>query len=185
MFLSVRTALIVLCSAVLAGNAMADDYSILIGEAHTGSSIPHQRVGLGVKVNVDKSWEQLSAQEQQAWRVFTELDQPEVTPPFPLPNIRSFLRKLTVPDQFQYTDDIVRKEGLFLVVRVSEKGVVTTVDIMEGTVKGAKSLTDNEKILAYTYITDLMASKFSPALLNGTPVPSAFPMRIISITTMM
>lgn len=184
MSLLVRAALLVLCSAVLAGNAMADDYSIMIGEAHTGSSIPHQRVGLGVKVNVDKSWEQLSAQEQQAWRAFTELDQPEVTPPFPMPNIRSFLHKLTVPDRFQYTENIVRKEGLFLVVRVSDKGAVTTVDIMEGTTKGAKSLTDNEKVLAYTYITALLASKFSPALLNGTPVPSAFPMHITSTTIM-
>ena len=185
MHITLRAALIALSATLLAGSAAADEYSIAIGEAHTGSSISRSRVGLGVKVGVDKSWAQLSPEEQQEWREFTELTQPDVVPPFPLPNIRGFLRKLTVPDKFNYTEDIERKEGLFLIVRVSDKGDVTTVEIMEGTTKEAKSLTDNEKILAYRYVTALLATKFSPATLNGQATPCAFPMRVLSRTRMM
>jgi hypothetical protein len=182
---SLRAALIVLGATLLAGNAAADDYSILIGEAHTGSSIPRTKVGLGIKVGVDKSWDQLSPEERQEWREFTDLLQPEVIPPFPVPNIRGFLRKLTVPSKFEYTEDIERKEGLYLIVRISDKGDVTTVDIMEATTKEAKTLTDNEKILAYRYVTALLATKFSPATLNGQAMPCAFPMRISSTTHML
>jgi hypothetical protein len=170
-------ALVILCATCLPASAVADDYAIMIGVPPTGSSIPPGRVGLGIRVGIDKSWEQLTPPEQQVWREFTELTDPDVTPPFPLPNIRAFLRKLTTPDKFNYTDSIEHREALFLIVRVSETGVVTKVDIMEGT-NGAKSLSDNDKLLAYRYITALLATTFSPAMYKGQPSPSAFPLLI-------
>lgn len=177
MFHPKRAALIVLCSALFAGSAAADDYNVMIGEPPTGSSIPPGRVGLGIKVDVNKSWSKLSAEEQQCWREYTELTDPDVTPPFPQPNIGGFLRKLTIPEKLNYTDSIEHKEEMLLIVRVDEAGLVSKVEIMEGT-GGAKVLSDNDKVLAYRYIKALLATKFSPAMFKGQAAPSAFPMRI-------
>lgn len=179
----VRAALFVLCSTLFAASAQADDYTIMIGTPPTGSSIPPGRVGLGIKVGVDKSWDKLTPQEQLVWREYTELTDPQVTPPFPLPNIRGFLRKLQTPEKFNFTENIQHKEEIFLIVRVAETGDVRSVDIMEGT-DGAKKLSDNDKLLAYVYINALMSTKFSPAMFNGQAAPSAFPMRIGQITNL-
>lgn len=181
MFNSKRAALIVLCSAMVAGSAVADDYNIMIGVPPTGSSIPPGRVGLGIKVRVDKAWDKLLPEEQKIWREYTELTDPDVTPPFPQPNIAGFLRKLTVPDKYNFTDKIEHKEEMLLIVRVAETGVVSTVEIMEGT-GGAKTLSDNDKLLAYRYVTALLATKFSPAMFKGQAAASAFPMRINQTT---
>lgn len=172
-----RAALIVLCSALFAGSASADDYNIAIGTPPTGTSIPPGRVGLGIKVRVDKGWDKLSPEEQQVWRDYTELTDPDVTPPFPQPNIAGFLRKLTLPQRLNTTDTIEHKEEMLLVVRVDDAGVVSTVEIIEGT-DGAKTLSDNDKVLAYRYVKALLATKFSPAMFKGQAAPSAFPMRI-------
>lgn len=177
MFHSTRAALFVLCSALFAGSAVADDYNIMIGVPPTGSSIPPGRVGLGIKVHVDKSWDKLSAEEQQVWRDYTELTDPDVTPPFPKPNIAGFLRKLTIPERLNTTDRIEHKEDMLLIVRVDDAGQVSKVDIMEGT-GGAKILSDNDRVLAYRYVTALLATRFSPAMYKGQAAPSAFPMRI-------
>lgn len=177
MFPPQRAALIILCSALLAGSAFADDYNIMIGVPPTGSSIPPGRVGLGIKVRVDKAWDKLSPEEQQVWREYTELTDPDVTPPFPQPNIAGFLRKLTIPEKLNYTDSIEHKEDMLLIVRVDHAGQVSKVEIMEGT-GGAKTLSDNDKVMAYRYITALLATRFSPAMYKGQAAPSAFPMRI-------
>jgi hypothetical protein len=178
---AVRAALLVLCSTVFAASARADDYAIMIGTPPTGSSIPPGRVGLGIKVGIDKSWDALTAQEQQEWREFTELTDPQITPPFPKPNIRAFLRKLQTPSKFSYTESIEHSEEMLLIVRVTETGAVRAVDIMEGT-EGAKKLSDEDKLLAYIYISALMTTPFSPAMFNGQAAPSAFPMRISQTT---
>ena len=172
-----RAALLVLCTTLFSGSALADEYSVMIGTPLTGSSIPPGRVSLGIKVDVDKSWDKLTPQEKDAWREMTELVDPEVTPPFPVPNIRGLLRKLVTPDKFSFAANIERKDDLFLIVRINETGLVSSVDIMEGTA-GAKDLSDNDKLLAYIYIKALLETKFSPAMFKGQTAPSAFPLRI-------
>lgn len=184
MFPFLRAALVVLSSLSFAAGAQADDYSIMIGTPPTGSSIPPGRVGLGIKVSVDKSWDKLSPEEQQVWREYTELTDPQVTPPFPVPNIRGFLRKLQAPEKFNYTENIQRTEQIMLIVRVAETGIVRSVDIMEGT-DGAKKLSDQDRLLAYIYIQALMTTKFSPAMFNGQAAPSAFPMCIRQTTKLL
>ncbi len=171
--------------ALSSGQALADDYSIAFGTPPLGTTLPPNRVGLGIKVHVDKSWDALPEDEKLAWRSYTELLDPEVTPPFPLPNLRGFLRKLVIPDKFQTTDRILHTEGLLLIVRVSEKGDVHKVDIMEGSTKGSRTLTDDERVLAYRYVKALQDTKFSPAMYKGQPSPSAFPMNIKSTSFMM
>lgn len=181
---ALRSSLLVLCSALFAAGAHADDYTIMIGTPPTGSSIPPGRVGLGIKVGVDKSWDKLTPEEQQVWRDYTELTDPQVTPPFPTPNIRAFLRKLQAPDKFNVTDSIQHSEEILLIVRVAETGVVRSVDIMEGT-DGAKKLSDADRLLAYVYVSALMSTKFSPAMFNGQAAPSAFPMRVRQTTKLL
>lgn len=176
-------ALFAASSTFFAGNAVADDYTIKIGRPPTGSIIPPGRVGLGIKVGIDKSWDKLSAQEQQAWREYTELTDPQVTPPFPVPDIRGLLNKLKKPERFNFTESLTHSEQVLLIVRVTETGEVRTVDIMEGS-DGAKKLSDNDKLLAYVYINALMSTKFSPAMFNGQAAPSAFPMRVSQTTKM-
>lgn len=171
---------VALCLGVLAATpALADEYTIAVGTPLTGSSIPRGRVGLGVPVSIDKTWQQLSEAEQQAWRRFTDLTDPAVTPPFPQPNIRGLLRKLE--DLGRYPTgffQIQRHDEAFLVVRVAETGEVKTVEIMRGADQNATELSDGEKVLAYVYINALTSTRFSPAQLDGKPVASAFPMQL-------
>jgi hypothetical protein len=174
----VRAALFGLCILLCAQPAIADSYTIAIGEPPVGSSLPPGRVGLGIRVDVDKKWEQLTPEEKICWRNYTELDQPDVTPPFPAPNIRGLLRKLQVPAGYDFAERLVTEVELLLIVRISEKGIVTAVDVQETGQKGATTLNLNESVLVYRFVKALMATPFSPALLNGTPVASAFPMRV-------
>jgi hypothetical protein len=179
------TVLFSMSLALLSGQALADEYSIAFGTPPLGTTLPPNRVGLGIKVNVDKGWDALAEEDKLEWRSYTELLDPDITPPFPLPNLRGFLRKLVVPDKFQTIDRIQHTEGLLLIVRVSEKGDVHKVDIMEGSTKGARTLTDDERVLAYRYIKALQDTKFSPAMYKGQASPSAFPMHIHSSSYMM
>lgn len=169
----------------VAGHAAADEYSLAIGEPLLGSSVPKTRVSMGVKVNINRSWDALTEKEKLAWREFTELTDPDVTPPFPKPNIRNYLKRLDSHDFPQSTDDnLVRQEGLMMIVRVSETGTVSQIELMEGSEAGRKTLTEMEKSLAARYITAMMGTKFSPALYKGQPAPSAFPMRILAVTVL-
>lgn len=166
------------------GSALADEYTIALGEPLLGTSIPRGKVTLGIPVNINKDWNGLAEKDRQVWREYTEITDPDVTPPFPQPNIRAFLKKLGTYDVPSGGGGVFRKEGLMLIVRVSHEGEVGQVDLMEGTEAGSKSLTDMEKALAAQYIGALMATKFSPALMKGEPAPSAFIMRIKSVTRM-
>ncbi len=162
--------------------ASADDYHISIGTPLTGTSLPSGKVGLGIPVSVNKSWDQLSAKEQQAWREYTELLDPEVRPPFPTPHIRAFLSKLNLTEKFAIEQKIQREDEIYLVVRVSDKGEVSSVDLMRGADDKARELSDAEKVLAYRYVKALLATQFTPALYKGTPVASAFPMLVQFVT---
>jgi hypothetical protein len=166
-----------LLAAMSSTPAVAEDYYIATGRPPTGSIIPPNKTGLGIKVPVYKAWDKLTPQEQQVWREYTELTDLDIIPPFPSPNIASFLRKLETPEKFRGTEDLERQEDMLLIVRVDETGTVTTVEIMEGT-NGAKKLSDTDRVLAYVYVKALLDTKFTPAMLKGQAVASAFPMRI-------
>jgi len=172
---------LLLCGA---GHAVADEYSIAIGEPLLGSALPRARVSMGVRVNIDQNWDALSEKDRLAWREYTEMTDPGVTPPFPMPNIRNFLKRLDTHDFPSSTDTLVRKGGLLLIVRVAETGAVSRIELMEGGEAGSKSLTEMEKTLAARYITAMMGMRFSPARYQGQPAPSAFPMRITGTTVM-
>ena len=170
-----------LCAANASG---ADQYTITYGEPILGSSMPRGRVGLGIEVNIDKHWDALAEPDRAAWRAYTEMTDPDITPPFPLPHIRSFLKKLNTHDFPSGTDTLVRKEGILLVVRVSETGKVSQVEVMDASKDGSGTMNDYEKTLAARYVTALLATPFSPAAYKGQAAPSAFVMRISSITFM-
>ena len=174
-------ATILLLGALLGQSAIADEYTVAVGTPQTGTSIPPVRVGLGIPVSVNKSWSELSGAEKQAWRVFTDFLDANVTPPFPLPNIRGFLKKLEALPQYETGLGIERRDEIYLIVRVSETGDVNTVDIMRGAGTKATELSDTEKVLAYRFINALTTTKFSPAKVDGTAVASAFPMLIRSL----
>lgn len=184
MFRSLLIAAVTAVGVLASQPALADDYTISIGTPLTGSSIPPGRVGLGVEVSVDKSWAALAPDEQQRWREYTELVDAEVTPPFPAPNIRAFLTKLALDRQYEMDRAVEQSDEIFLVVRVSETGVVSAVDIMRGSDSQSGTLTNMEKLLAYRYVRALLTTRFTPALLKGAPVASAFPMLIRSVTKM-
>lgn len=167
-----------------AGYAVADEYSIAIGEPLLGSALASTRVSMGVRVSIDRNWDALSDKDKLAWREFTEMTDPDVTPPFPMPNIRNFLKRLDTHDFPRSTDTLVRKGGLLLIVRVAETGTVSQIELIEGAEAGSKSLTEMEKTLAARYITAMMGMRFSPARYKGEPAPSAFPMRIGGVTIM-
>lgn len=177
-----RFSLVLSLTCLSLGHAIADDYYIAVGTPLLGTSIPPGKVGLGIPVSVDKSWAQLNDAEKLAWRTYTELLDAEVVPPFPVPNLRGFLRKLDFDTRFDLVPQVERRTDIMLVVRVSETGEVTTVDIMHGSDKASKALSDADNVLAYRYIKALMATRFSPALLKGQPVASAFPMPVSHLT---
>lgn len=168
--------------SLLAVVAYANSFSVAPDDPLTGSSIPSRRVSLGVEVDIDKSWNELSEQEQSLWRKFVDLPDPRVTPPFPTPNIRSFLRKLRYPDRFRTTWRISREEDLLLIVRLTAEGVVDSVEIRSGTKDGSTKLTQEEGVLAYIYTNALMTTRFTPATMDGNPMPSAFLLPIRSVT---
>lgn len=182
MFRSLLLAAVTALGALASQPALADDYTISIGTPLTGTSIPPGRVGLGVEVSVNKSWAALSQEEQQRWREYTELVDAEVTPPFPAPNIRAFLSKLDMERKYEMDRAVEQRDEIYLIVRVSETGVVSAVDIMRGSDAQSRTLTNMEKLLAYRYVKALLTNRFTPALLKGTPVASAFPMLIQSVT---
>jgi hypothetical protein len=172
---------LLVCSALsIAGSAFAaDQYTVTIGEPLLGTSMPRGRVGLGIAVNIDKNWDSLAEPDRAAWRDYTEMTDPDITPPFPLPHIRSFLKKLDTFDFPVQTDDtIVRQEAIMLVVRVAETGKVSQVEVMDASADASKTMTHYEKTLAARYVLALLATKFSPALYKGQAAPSAFIMRI-------
>jgi len=174
-----------LCLSTVSGHALADEYTVAIGTPLLGTSIPPGRVGLGIAVSVDKSWAELSEVEQGVWRAYTELEDPQITPPFPQPNIRGFLRKLSYLPQYDDGEaKLAQRDEIFLIVRVSDSGDVGTVEIMRGANATAKELSPAENILAYRYIKALLATKFTPALLNGKPVASAFPLLVCQVTVL-
>jgi hypothetical protein len=167
--------------SLLAVVAYAGDYSVAVDDPVIGSSIPSRRVSLGVEVDIDRSWNDLSEREQLLWRKFVDLPDPRVTPPFPTPSIRSLLRKLRVPERFRTTERIVREERLLLMVRLTWEGVVDRVEIMSGTEPGSTKLNEGEGVLAYMWTNALMTTRFTPAMLDGNPMPSAFPLPIGSV----
>jgi len=161
----------------------ADQYTVTIGEPLPGTSLPRGRVGLGIAVNIDKSWDQLAEPDRAAWRAYTEMADPDVTPPFPMPHIRSFLKKLDTYDFPRQTDDtIVHSEDVLLVVRVTETGKVSQVEVMDASKDGSRTMSHYEKTLAARYVVALLSTPFSPALYKGQPAPSAFIMRISHTT---
>ncbi|SHG74570.1 hypothetical protein [Massilia sp. CF038] len=174
----------VLLLAVSASTFAADPYSVAIGEPLVGSILPRGRVTLGIPVNIDKSWDGLASADRSAWRAFTEMDDPEVTPPFPLPHIRGFLSKLNTYDFPMGTESVTRDDRIFLVVRVAETGAVSQVETMDASADGKQGLSDYEKVLAARYSLALLATKFSPALYKGQPAPSAFVMRVNQTTSL-
>lgn len=177
-----RLAFALLLSSIVAGHASADEYTIAVGTPQTGTLIPPGRVGLGIPVNIDKPWAQLAPADQLAWREFTELVDPQVTPPFPKPNIRAFLHKLELPTGLVSGQKLTRSESMFLVVHISEEGEVNGIDIMHGGTEGATALTDYEQILAHRYIKALNATKFTPAMVNGQAAPCAIPLHLSWLT---
>ena len=174
---------VALCVVAFNVAAEPEEYSVTVDGPLVGSSINRNRVSLGIAVDVDRAWEELPAEQQQRWRKYTELGDPKVTPPFPLPNIRAFLRKLDTPERYKRTSQITREveDELLLVVRIRADGVVDRVEIVSGTMENDK-LTERAGILAYVYVNALLSTRFSPARLDGNPVASAFPMRIHRIT---
>jgi hypothetical protein len=179
-----RLALALLSCSLFNGHALADDYTVAIGTPITGTSIPPGRIGLGIPVSVEKSWEKLSSKEQLAWREYTELIDPQITPPFPQPNIRALLMRLERPPELQVTDRIQTKAQVLLVIRISETGTVHAVNVMRGAVEGAAALTPEENVLAVRYAYALTNTRFSPAKMNGQAVPCAIPMLVSESTKM-
>ena len=171
------------CLSLACGAARADTYSIAHGEAPTGSSMAAGRVSLGIRVHIDKDWDSLAQDDKQVWREYTEITDPDVTPPFFQPNIRSFLKRLSYHDFTVFSDTIQTQSRLLLVVRVSDKGAVEQVELMAGG-EGQRTLTVMEKALAGRWITALMGTRFSPALVKGQAAASAFLMEVRGLSTM-
>jgi hypothetical protein len=164
---------------VAASAVAADQYEVTIGEPLPGTSMPRGRVGLGIAVNIDKNWDGLSEADRAAWREYTEMTDADVTPPFPLPHIRSFLKKLDTYDfPVQVDEQMIRSGEIMLVVRVSDTGKVSQVEVMDASKDGSGTMTHEQKILATRYVVALLATPFSPAKYKGQTAPSAFIMRI-------
>lgn len=176
-----------ICPIVLAAGfllpayAAEANYSIPIGDARTGSSLSKGRASLGLDIDVNKSWDELSADEKSLWRKFVAMTDEKITPPFPSPNIRSLLRKLVPPQEYSSLNITSHRADVKLVVHVGDDGVVSAVDILGAEKNGAMTLTDNEKVLAYTAIKALQSTRFSPAKMDGSPVASAFLYQTVQI----
>jgi len=179
-----RTVLPVVIASCLLLPAYASEaeYSIAVGDARTGSSISKNRASLGIAVDVNKSWDELSANEQALWRKFVDITDENVIPPFPSPNIRSLLRNLGVSRGVRMDNSMTHKEDVKLIVHVDETGSVSAVDILGAKNNGELMLSDDQKILAYTVIRGLQSTQFSPARLDGAPVASAFAYHIVHTT---
>jgi hypothetical protein len=178
--MSLLARLLLSCLVLVADCACAaDQYMVPIGEPLVGTALPRGRVGLGIAVNIDKGWDQLAEADRTAWRTYTEMTDPDVTPPFPKPHIRSFLKKLDTYDFPIPTEDtIVRSEAILLVVRVSDQGKVTQVEVMDASEDRSGTMNDYQRTMAARYVTALLATPFSPASYKGQAAPSAFIMRI-------
>ena len=177
------------CPIVLAAGfllpAYAEEanYSIPIGDARTGSSFSKDRASLGLNIDVNKSWDELSTDEKSLWRKFVAMTDEKITPPFPTPNIRSLLRKLVSPQEYRSLNITSHRADVKLVVHVGDDGVVNAVDIVGAEKNGEMTLTDNEKVLAYTAIKALQSTRFSPAKMDGSPVASAFLYQAVQVVS--
>ncbi len=180
----VRSAILALFFPLLSTLALADDYAITVDGPLVGSSISRNRVSLGIAVDIDKKWDELGEPDKLAWRQYTELVDPRVTPPFPLPSIRDFLRKLKTPEQYRTTRQLRREDAVLLIVRISPQGTVDQVEIASAGASASTELSQAEAVLAAIYTNALLTTRFSPALMDGKPAASAFPMRIQRLTIM-
>jgi hypothetical protein len=172
------------CLLLACASAAADTYSIPHGDAATGSVLASGRVSLGIRVNIDKNWDALAEADKQVWREYTEITDPDVTPPFFQPNIRSFLKRLNYHDFTVFSDSMQNQTRLLLVVRVAETGAVERVELMQAGTDGQRSLTVSEKALAGRWITALMGTRFAPAMVKGQAAASAFIMEVHGLTTL-
>jgi hypothetical protein len=163
-------------------HALDGEYSIAIGDARTGSSISKNRASLGIAVDVNKSWDELSADEKSQWRKFVDITDEKIIPPFPSPNIRGLLKKLAPPREVRVDNIGTHREEVKLVVHVDESGAVSAVDILGAGNNGEITLNDNQKVLAYTAIKALQSTQFSPAQMGGSAVASAFLYHVRQVT---
>jgi hypothetical protein len=163
-------------------HAAEGEYSIAVGDAQTGSSLSKSHASLGINVDVNKNWDELSADEKSLWRKFVDITDANVIPPFPSPNIRTLLRNLGVSRGIRTDNTNSHKEDVRLIVHVDETGSVSAVDILGAKSNGEIALSDDEKILAYTTIKALQSTQFSPAKLDGAPVASAFAYHVVRST---
>ena len=136
-------------------------YNIKQDEASTGSNIP-RRVIEGVAIPMNRSWAQLTAEQQALWKSQYEAIAATDEPPFPIDSLGALNRSLTqsLGGQFE-------AGKLDLNVRVDAEGNATAVSVY------ATPTPDVARNAARV----LMASKFKPAVCSGQPCAMDFPFK--------
>ncbi|UUZ52048.1 hypothetical protein LP420_40740 [Massilia sp. B-10] len=93
----------------IAGSAIAaDQYEVTIGEPLPGTSMPRGRVGLGIAVNIDKNWDELTGSGPRRLARLHRDDgrrRHAAVSPAAYPQLPEKARHLRLPDAGRRTDD--------------------------------------------------------------------------------
>ncbi|MEP7100400.1 MAG: energy transducer TonB [Burkholderiales bacterium] len=164
----VRASLLALLAAVAAPPARADDvlpppqYSIKQSVPDTGTRIP-RKIVQGSAIPLNRTYAQLTEEEQQLVKSQYEAMRPLDEPPFPAAGLRPIHEAIA-----EMQRRLLLQGTLSMYADVDAQGVVTGVGVYQSP----------DPQLTQAAAAVLMLTKFKPAVCRGEPCKMSFPLRV-------
>ena len=137
-------------------------YNIKQDEARVGSNIPRREIE-GVAIPLNRSWAQLTGEQQTLWKSQYEAMPPTDEPPFPVDGLGVLNKSVTQGLRGRFESG-----KLDLKVRIDAQGNATAVSVFASPTPE----------IARTAASVLMASRFKPAVCAGKPCAMEFPFKL-------
>ena len=152
-----------LAPAVQAADALPPpQYTIKQSEASTGSLIP-RNVVQGSRIPLNRSYAQLTEEEQQLVKSQYEAMRPLDEPPFPVDGLRSIHLAIAKVQRRLLAEGVLSMHA-----DVDSQGAVTRVNVFHSP----------DPQLTQAAAAVLMLTEFKPAVCRGQPCNMSFPLRV-------
>ena len=157
----------VLLAASVAPFAQADEalppqYSIKQSESTTGTRIP-RKIVQGSAIPLNRSYAQLTEDEQRLVRSQYEAMRPTDEPPFPLSGLKPIHEAIAEAQR-----RLLVQGALSMYADVDAQGAVTSVSVYQSP----------DPKLTQAAAAVLMLTRFKPAVCRGEPCKMSFPLRV-------
>ena len=163
-----RASLLALLTIAITAAAQADEtlpppqYSIKQSVSDTGTRIPRKIVQASA-IPLNRSYAQLTEEEQRLVKSQYEAMLPLDEPPFPAAGLRPIHEAIA-----EIQRRLLAKGKLSMDAEVDAQGAVTSVSVYESP----------DPKLTQASATVLMLTKFKPAVCQGAPCKMSFPLRV-------